>query len=362
MSQQAAAAAGLPQAAFAKGRMDFDQRPLICIWEITRACQLACRHCRAEAIPCRNPDELTFAEGQRVMDQARELGAPLFVLTGGDPLMRPDFFELIAYGHSIGLKMSASPSGTPLVTAESMVRLAAAGCRRVQFSLDASTAAVHDAFRGVQGSFALTLQGVKYAQEAGMSVQIGTTVTRCNLDDLAAMADLVGRLKAVLWNCFFLVPTGRGEVADMISPAEHEQVLTWLYDLSGAVPFGIKTTEAPHFRRIALERSEAGLPGRRRVSAGVNDAKGFVFISHTGDVCPSGFLPMSAGNVRSESLVEIYRRSPLFTALRDADRLKGKCGVCEYRDICGGSRARALALTGDYLGSDPTCVYQPSGL
>lgn len=354
---------------------DFDSRPLVVIWEITRACALACKHCRAEAIPRRNPLELTTEEGYRLMDQVRELGSPVFVLTGGDPLMRPDFYDLIRYGSAIGLRVSASPSGTRLVRRQAMQRAAEAGLRRVSFSLDGASAETHDAFRRVRGSFGWTIDGIRYAREAGMEVQINTTLSRYSIGELDRIASLVADLGAVLWSVFFLVPVGRGAAEEVVSPEEHERVLHWLWELSGRAPFAVKTTEAPFYRRVALQRggtlpTPAGpaggspfapdmpLPGRLG-SYGVNDARGFVFISHTGDVSPSGFLPLVAGNVRERPLGEIYRDAPLFKALRDPDLLKGKCGVCEYRYVCGGSRARAWAVTGDYLASDPFCAYIP---
>lgn len=365
-------------------RLDFNQTPLVVIWELTRACALACKHCRAEANPHRSPLELTFAEGCQLMDQVKELGAPVFVMTGGDPAMRPDFYDLVAYGTKIGLRVSASPSGTKLMTRENLKRAAEAGLQRASFSFDGSNAAIHDSFRGVKNSFQWTVDAVRYAQEAGIQTQINTTVHKGNLHDLPALAHLVEELDSVLWSVFFLVPTGRGQLDDIISPEEHEEVLNWLYDLSGQVSFPIKTTEAPWYRRIAMQRAgidpanlQAGVPiaafsgpklpaasgpRDRGSSLGVNDGKGFVFISHTGEVTPSGFLPLAAGNIREQTLADLYRHSELFVALRDPDRLQGKCGVCPYRQVCGGSRARAYAITGDYLASEPYCTYLPPGI
>lgn len=364
---------------------DFNEKPLVVVWEITRACALACKHCRAEAIPHRNPLELTTEEGYRLMDQVKELGSPVFVLTGGDPLMRPDFYDLIRYGTSIGLRVSSSPSGTALVKREAMRKAAEAGLRRVSFSLDGASAETHDAFRKVRGSFDWTINGIRYARETGMEVQINTTISRYSVGELEQIARLVEDLGAVLWSLFFLVPVGRGVVGDVVSPEEHERVLRWAWELSGRVPFAVKTTEAPFYRRVALQMG-GELPGPARVtprrgdggtpdgapmyapdiplpgrfgSYGVNDARGFVFVSHVGEVCPSGFLPLVAGNVREQPLARIYRESQLFRDLRNPDLLKGKCGVCEYRFVCGGSRARAWAVTGDHLASDPYCVYIP---
>ncbi|WP_374712092.1 radical SAM protein [Symbiobacterium terraclitae] len=335
---------------------DFDLRPLVVIWEVTRACALACRHCRAEANPRRHPLELTFAEGCRLMDQVRELDPMVFVLTGGDPFMRKDLPELVRYGTSIGLRISGSPSGTRLANLANMTRCAEAGMQRVAFSLDHADEALHDAFRGVQGSYRWTMEGIDAAKRAGMEVQIGTTVTRHNWRNLAQIAAKVAEIGVALWSVFFLIPTGRGQLSDMLSPEEHEEVMEWLAEYSRTAPFAIKSTEGPHWRRVLLQKGITGLP-----TMGVNDGKGFAFISHIGDVNPSGFLPWKAGNVREESLVTIYRESEVFRLLRDPSKLKGRCGACEYRTSCGGSRARAYGVYGDWLAEDPACAYVPPG-
>lgn len=357
----------------------FDQSPFIVIWEVTRACELACRHCRAKAQPHPDPRQLTTEEGFRLLDQIKEFGDPVVVFSGGDPLMRPDLYQLIEYGvKEKRLKVSITPSATRHVTKEAMRKAKEAGLSRWAFSLDGSNARIHDDFRGVPGSFARTLEAIQYLHDLNLPVQINTTVSRYNLDDLESLAALLLELKIVLWSVFFLVPTGRGKKEDMITPEQHEQVFHWLYDLSKRVPFDVKTTEAQHYRRVVLQRrkeeGDAALPANRigvrknfehtqdgigRPMYGVNDGKGFVFISHTGDVQPSGFLPVVAGNVREQSLVTIYRESPLFRSLRNPDLLKGKCGVCPFHHVCGGSRARAYAVTGDYLASEPYCIYIP---
>ncbi|UOF92071.1 TIGR04053 family radical SAM/SPASM domain-containing protein [Fodinisporobacter ferrooxydans] len=358
----------------------FDKSPFIVIWEVTRACELACLHCRAEAQPKADPRQLTTEEGYRLLDQIREFGnpAPVVVFTGGDPLMRPDLFDLISYGVSIGLKISMTPSATPHVTKEAMEKAKAAGLSRWAFSIDGSSPEIHDAFRGVAGSFQRTIQAIEYLHELQLPIQINTTVSRYNLHDLDNLADLMKQLQAVLWSVFFLVPTGRGKMNDMISPEEHEQVFQWLYELSKTAPFDIKTTAAQHYRRVAIQHGkedgrnvsrmdlkgvQRNDPGQEdgigRSMYGVNDGNGFVFVSHLGDVQPSGFLPVTAGNVRKQSLADIYRNSPVFQSLRDPNGFKGKCGVCNFRFVCGGSRARAYALTGDYLESEPYCVYLP---
>ncbi|WP_018131597.1 TIGR04053 family radical SAM/SPASM domain-containing protein [Effusibacillus pohliae] len=355
----------------------FDESPFLVIWEVTRACELACIHCRAEAQPKPDPRQLSTEEGFRLLDHIREFGHPTVVFTGGDPLLRPDVFDLIAYGVKQGLKISMTPSATRNVTREAIRKAKEAGLSRWAFSLDGSNAAIHDAFRGVEGSFDSTLAAINWLHELGLPLQINTTVSRYNLHDLGRLALLVTRLNAVLWSVFFLVPTGRGKPEDMITPEQHEKVFDWLYDLSKTAPYDIKTTAAPHYRRVVLQRRTAegepvpdqkwlgishgkeGADGIGRPRYGVNDGNGLVFISHLGDVYPSGFLPVKAGNVRSQSLPKIYRESPIFQQLRNPDLYRGKCGVCPFRYVCGGSRARAFAVTGDYLASEPCCTYRP---
>lgn len=359
-------------------KWDFDRAPMVVIWEVTRACALACKHCRANALTKRNPQELTFDEGCQIMDQVQAFGSPVFVLTGGDPLLRPDFYDLVRYGTSIGLRVSSSPSGTKLVTAEAMRKGAAAGLKRVQLSLDGATPETHDGFRRVLGSFQWTMDALRHARDAGIEVQIGTTLSRYSIGELERIAAIVEQVNAVLWSVFFLVPVGRGQQSDMVTPEEGERVVQWLYELSGKAPYAIKTTEAPFFRRVARQATESpnaaasvspplravpapGVPMPGRIASfGVNDAKGFVFIDHVGQVYPSGFLPLAAGNVRERSLAWLYQESPLFRQLRNPDLLAGKCGVCEFRWECGGSRARAYAMTGNHLASDPHCVYVPA--
>ena len=364
--------------------MDFARSPFIVIWELTRACALACVHCRAEAIPRRDPRELTTAEGLRLIESVSRFGrpGPLLVFTGGDPLRRPDVFDLVAAASQHGLRVALTPSGTAAVRREKIIRLKACGLARLAVSLDGSTAAIHDAFRGVCGSYDWTLRILEHAREADLPTQINTSVTRYNREDLPAMAEYLSRAGIVLWSLFFLVPTGRGRPEDGVSAQEYEEILNDLYDLSRVVPFGIKTTEAPHYRRVVLERQQGirrdgrtgngqwgtGQPQQfgfqtdtiGRAPKGVNDGNGFVFVDHLGNITPSGFLPVTTGNVRTDDLVKVYRQHPVFCDLRDPDRLRGKCGRCEYRALCGGSRARAYALTGDYLGEEPSCLYEPS--
>jgi radical SAM protein len=360
--------------------LDFDQSPFLVIWEVTRACDLACKHCRAEAVENRHPLELSTAEAKRMMAEVKRFGQPLFVLTGGDPLKRPDVVELVEYGAGLGLRMAMTPSGTPLMTEVVLRQLDAAGLSRLAVSLDGSTAAIHDSFRGVPGSYDWTLEMLRTAREIGLSTQVNTTVSRFNLEDFDALAALMTELDISLWSVFFLVPTGRAQPRDVASAAEFEAVFQKMYDLSRTARFDIKSTAAPQYRRVILQRQVAERRAGERGDApepltagvgfsladgvgrarGVNDGDGFLFISHTGALYPSGFLPLAAGNVRRDDVVDIYRNSPLFRQLRDRNLLKGKCGVCEYRDICGGSRARAYAVTGDYLESEPFCSHIPA--
>jgi AdoMet-dependent heme synthase len=359
---------------------DFAEAPFLVIWETTRSCDLACRHCRAEAVTNRHPLELTTDEAKRMMDDVRRFGRPLFVLTGGDPLKRPDVVELVEYGSSIGLRMAMTPSGTPLMTPAVLRDLRAAGLSRLAISMDGSTAAIHDEFRGVAGSYDWTISMLRAAREVGLTTQVNTTVSQYNLEDFDALCELMVGLGITLWSVFFLVPTGRAKPNDVASAAAFESVFNRMYDLSKTAPFDIKSTAAPQYRRVILQRqvaerraggrTEAPAPMTAGVgfsladgvgrSKGVNDGDGFLFINHLGALCPSGFLPLAAGNVRTHDLVDVYRNAPMFRALRDRSQLKGKCGVCEYRDVCGGSRARAFAVTGDMLEAEPYCAHVPA--
>lgn len=356
---------------------DFSQAPFTIAWEVTRACAFACQHCRADAQHSRDPNELTTAEGRCLIDRLAQFGSPILVFTGGDPLMRRDLFELITYANEKGLRCSLTPTATALPTVERLEKARQAGIRRLALSLDASIPSVHDQFRQVPGSWERTLRILHNARQAGISAQVNTTVARHNLDLLPDMVPFIEEVGAVQWSLFFLVPTGRAQAEWMISPEQHESLFHWLYDLSQVAPFDIKATAAPMYRRVAIERRKAELGGNGnapvafqgagfqyadgldRPTRGVNDGNGFLFISHIGEIMPSGFLPIRAGNVREDDVVQIYRQHPLFTVLRDPDALKGKCGRCEYRDVCGGQRGRAYGVTGDFLASDPACAYEP---
>ncbi len=358
--------------------LDFNQSPLLVIWEVTQACDLACVHCRASAMPGRSSEELTTEEGYRLLDQvkafgeAKGFGSPLFVFTGGDPLKRPDLFDLIRYSVKLGLRTNVTPSSTPLLTTEAIDRFKECGVTRMAVSVDGADAATHDAFRQVTGSFDRCLLALRHAQKIGLDTQFQTTVTRRNMHQMDRIAELVGEVGSKMWSLFFLIVTGRALAGDDLDAAQYEEVFAKMFEISKRVPFDIKTTEAMHYRRYIIERQKAERKehpeaqsdrgNAERVAfrtAGVSDGRGFVFVSHKGEVYPSGFLALSAGNVRHDSLVDVYRNSQLFRVLRDPHQREGKCGACEYVHVCGGSRSRAFALTGDYLAEDPRCVYMP---
>lgn len=354
--------------------VNFNERPFIAIWEVTQACDLACVHCRASAQPERHPEELSTDEGKQLIDQIAAWEVPVFVLTGGDPIKRPDLFELIGYAQSVGVRVSLTPSATPLLTRDVIARLKQAGLARLAVSMDGASAKTHDAFRGMSGSFVRTLDAVRWANEVGLPVQINTTFSRRNIGEIDEIVALMEQLRITLWSVFFLVPTGRGKLNDLLSADEFEGVFEKLHLLSKTASFDIKTTEAQHYRRFVLQKKVADkragiLQVETRVSVdeigraprGLNDGKGFVFISHKGEVFPSGFLPLAAGSIREQSLESIYRESDLFRSLRDTSKLEGKCGACEFKEICGGSRARAYALTGNPFGQEPCCAYVPKG-
>src|SRR5271157_1189703 len=340
----------------ARGGLNFDETPFVAIWEVTQSCDLACKHCRAAAQPIAHPDELTTVEGKALIDQIAAMGVPIFVFTGGDPLKRKDVFELIRYAADKGVQVALTPSATPLLTREAIFKL----------------------------------------KEAGLPIQVHTTISRHNADDLDNLCALFEKLAIVMWNVFFLVPVGRGQIDDLLDGEEIERIFGQIYALSQRVNFQIKTTEAMHYRRYLLQHNleerkmgHGKMPGEGKGHPGnveraaamvyepgaptsdaktrtanwttrrVNDGKGFLFISHVGNVYPSGFLPIHAGNIRETPLSEIYRNAPIFKSLRDTSKLEGKCGACEYKEICGGSRARAYALTGNPLAAEPCCIYQP---
>jgi AdoMet-dependent heme synthase len=356
---------------------DFNMAPFTIAWEVTRACAYACVHCRADAMHVADPNELNTEEALHLIDRLADFGSPILIFTGGDPMMRRDLHELIAYATQKGLRCSLTPTATALPTTARLEKVRDAGIRRIALSLDAPSAEIHDNFRQVAGSWQRTMDILHRAQEIGISVQVNTTISKHNVDILDEMVPFIQEVGAVQWSLFFLVPTGRAQVKNMISAEEHERTFNWLYDLSKTAPFDIKSTAAPMYRRVAIERKRAEqggdnpvtfqgagfqyADGLNRPTRGVNDGNGFLFISHVGDIQPSGFLPLTAGNVRTDDVIDVYRNSQLFTDLRTPDKIKGRCGICEYRDVCGGQRGRAYGVTGDYLESDPACLYIPQG-
>ncbi|MCH8628132.1 TIGR04053 family radical SAM/SPASM domain-containing protein [Arsenicicoccus piscis] len=367
-----------------------DEQPFMVIWETTRACQLACRHCRADSIHHRNPGELDTDEAKRLLDELASFAhpRPIVVLTGGDPFERPDLAELTAYGTSLGLHLALSPSATPNVTRERLDEMRAAGATAMSLSLDGARPETHDAFRGFAGTYDRTLASAALINEVGFRLQVNTTVTRATVHELPELYTQLLDLHAHLWSLFFLVPTGRGQQLQALDPDEVEDVFHWMVDIG--THLAVKTTEAQHFRRVCVQRAQAAelglgvesfrtgplydeltartrelvegrtLPQRpARPPIDTNAGRGFAFVDHLGFVYPSGFLPQRAGNVRDDSFVQLYREAPIMRALRRPDEFSGKCGVCEFNRVCGGSRSHAYAVTGDPLASDPTCGYLP---
>lgn len=300
------------------------------------------------------------------MDEIAQLAPPIFIFTGGDPLNRPDIYHLVEHAASRGLHPAMTPSATPLLNRDSLVALKLSGLRRLAVSLDGPTPGMHDFFRGMDGSFSRTLNAMYWANVIGLPVQINTTISRRNIHLLGDILGLIKHFKIVMWSLFFVVPTGRADEEDLPTAEQFEEAFARIYEFAQEVPFKIKTTEAQHYRRYILQRRKQttcdsfanGVPG----ILPINEGKGFMFISHTGEVQPSGFLPISAGNVRRNHVQDIYRKSELFQTLRDTKNLAGKCGECEFREICGGSRARAYATSGDAFSEDPSCVYIPRAL
>jgi len=335
----------------------------------------------------RHPEELTTEEGFKLLAETARMGTAVFVLSGGDPAKRPDLLDLVREGKRLGLRMGTVPAATPTLSAELVRDLKEAGLDQMALSLDYPRADLHDGFRCVKGAFDKTLEAAQWAHQYGLPLQINTTLWAGSAPYLSEMAELVERLEAVFWEVFFLVPVGRGEALDGIEARRCEELFAILYEVQKRSHFILKVTEAPHYRRYVAQREAEGQTARpsqgqsihrgmvpmpemlRRSEGpghtigfaphGVNAGKGFVFVSHLGEVYPSGFLPKSAGNVRLQGLAEIYRDAPLMRELRDPEALHGRCRQCEYRTICGGSRSRAYALTGDYLATDPWCAYQP---
>lgn len=347
---------------------DYAKTPLNIYWEMTQACALACRHCRAEAVPEPHPMELSFDESVAFLHQIPEFGEPLphLILTGGDPLVRRDLYDLIDEAHKLGIGVSITPAATSALTREVIERLKQHSVDGLGLSLDGSAAERHDSIRGVPGTFDRTVRAIAWAQQLEMPLQVNTLVAAETADDIPAIYELLKPYGVSRWSLFFLISVGRGKVLQPLSPEQGENLMGWIYETSRAAPFTVATTEAPSYRRVALERMRAeGITGdqiKRTPAArsfGIRDGHGIMFVSSTGDICPAGFLPLAVGNVRKDRVADIYRNAPLFQALHDPMRFEGRCGVCEYRALCGGSRARAYEATGNPLASDPFCLHEP---
>jgi len=337
-------------------------------WEVTIACDLVCRHCRAEAMASRDPEELTLEQARVLIDDVKSLGS-LLVITGGDPMKRPDLFEIMAYARSVGQPVAITPSTTATLTREAVLRFRDLGVVTMGVSLDGPTPEVHDAFRGVDGTFAVSQNALGWAREAGLPVQVNTTVCRETLPHVPQLLELLRKQAppVVRWSLFVLVPTGRGSSLEAPTADELEDLFDWVLRSSADAPFHMSTVEAPHYRRHFIQsKLKTGLPWStvreqsRRMGFGMRDGNGVVFVARNGDVYPAGFLPHpKLGNVKHDSVSAIYRTHPALLELRDMDRLDGKCGRCEFRWLCGGSRARAFAASGNLLGPEPLCSYQP---
>jgi radical SAM protein len=374
--------------------LNFDERPILVFWESTRACLLACKHCRAEAMEKPLPGELTTEEGFRFIESLRSFGRPypVLIITGGDVLMREDAFELVASARQLDIPVALAPSVTRRLTDDVIKRMATLGVKAVSISLDGATASTHEDVRGIPGHFDQTIGVLRSLVAHGFQVQVNTTVMKRNVQELPALVELLKQMGIAIWEVFFLIEVGRGKMSMEISAAEYEDVLHFLFDAS-TYELTVRAVEAPFFRRVVLSRNlyDHGLQAtpaeiadtfhlgplyrqlahdlRRRLghpwtrccanTRGTRDGKGIIFVGYDGTVYPAGFLPVPLGNIRRQSLVDIYRGNPVLRDIR-AGRFTGKCGVCEYRDICGGSRSRAFARTGDPLATDPACLYEPS--
>ncbi len=355
------------------------QIPRVIAWESTRACNLVCKHCRADAQIHPDPEELSTKEVKRLIDQIAAFSKPIFIISGGEPLMRKDIFEVASYATQQGLRVAMSPNGT-LIDPCNIQKMKEAGIKRISVSLDGSCAQKHDEIRGVNGAFNEAVRGMNYCLEDNLPFQINTTVMRENQDDLEATLQKVIELGAVAWHVFMLVPTGRGKFDDEITPQQYEDILNWVYETSQTSPIPIRVTCGPQFMRIVstnqkVTKSELNLvghqkpkshpgghPGMDHMSRGCLAGVGYCFISHRGEVFPCGYLPVLAGNVREQNFQNIYENSDVFVKLRDFNNLEGKCGICPYIRRCGGCRARAYALTGNYLAEEPFCTYEPPAL
>jgi heme b synthase len=336
-------------------------------WETTRNCNLNCIHCRASADRGPFAGELDTQSAFRLLDEIVAVGSPIVILTGGEPLLRPDIFEIAHYGIQKGLRMVMAPNGT-LITEKIAGQIAKAGIGRISISLDGSDKESHDRFRGVNGAFEGAVRGIAHARAAGIEFQINTTITKSNLSQIGDIQKLAVKLGAVAHHIFLLVPTGRGKyiVDQEISAREYEETLNWFYDQRSQTSLQLKATCAPHYYRILRQRAKAegktvtfSTHGLDAVTRGCLGGTGFCFISHRGIVQPCGFLDLNCGDVLQSSFSDIWYGSEIFQTLRNFDLLKGKCGKCEYKKVCGGCRARAFEATGDFMAQEPLCMYQP---
>ncbi len=340
----------------------------IIAWEVTQACNLACKHCRALAKTSPDPNELSTQEAKGLIESFKETGDPLIILTGGEPLMREDIFELADFAKSKDLKCVMATNGT-LINPEIVDKMILSGIQRVSISIDGPRADIHNDFRGLQEAFQDSMQGIACLKEKGMPFQINTTVTKSNLPHFKDIFTLADRLGAVAWHIFLLVPMGRatGLQEEIMSPEEYEDVLHWFYDFRKTTDMHLKATCAPHYHRILRQRAKTeGVAvnqsnfGLDAVSRGCLGGIGFCFVSHSGQVQPCGYLGLDCGQIREQAFPEIWRNSTIFQELRDPGLYRGKCGRCEYRNVCGGCRARALAMNGHYLEEEPLCLYEPN--
>lgn len=354
------------QSVMAQGE-DSNRELRLVAWETTRNCNLACVHCRASADKGPFKEELDIQCAFDLMDQIAEIGKPIIILTGGEPLLREDIFDIAKYGTNKGFRMVMAPNGT-LITENKAKQMSDAGIKRISVSLDGANKESHDVFRGVNGAFEGAVKGIEIAKKQGLEFQINTTVTRANFNGIKAIHELAVKLGAVAHHIFLLVPTGRGKyiIDQEISAKDYESTLNWFCELRETTPLQLKATCAPHYYRILRQRAkEQGKTvtfkthGLDAVTRGCLGGTGFCFISHRGIVQPCGFLDINCGDVRKMSFKDIWNNSDVFNTLRDFDNLKGKCKTCEYKKVCGGCRARAYELTGDYMAEEPLCSYQP---
>jgi heme b synthase len=337
-------------------------------WETTRRCNLACKHCRAVAENHHYDNELDTEKSFTLLEQIKEVGTPIIILTGGEPLLREDIFDIAAFGTKLGLRMVMAPNGT-LITKENAAKMKESGIKRISVSLDGSTPETHDSFRGLENAFNDSIRGIKIAKKAGLEFQINTTITKTNLDQIPKILRLAEELGAVAHHIFLLVPTGRGKyiVDSEINAEEYEQTLNWFYDQRKKTKLQLKATCAPHYYRILRQRAAQdgekvsfATHGLDAVTKGCLAGTGFCFISHVGRVQTCGFLDVECGDITRQNFKDVWDNSPVFNKLRDIKTLEGKCSVCEYKNVCGGCRARAYEATGNYLAEEPLCSYQPA--